>query len=102
VLEAVGGGDRTHANIDPEVDLVGADRAPVAQAVAFVGSVKWLAGPFDHHDLAALTRAAPLVPGFTAGSTGLVVASLSGMSSDLGRDAVDLVWGPERMVSAWR
>jgi len=99
-VEAVGGW--WNRRFDPEVDLVGTDRAPVAQRVAFVGSVKWLAGPFDHHDLAGLTRAAPLVPGFTPGGTGLVVASLSGTSPDLGRDAVDLVWGPEQVVSAWR
>ncbi|MEY9838219.1 hypothetical protein ABH941_003453 [Streptacidiphilus sp. EB103A] len=30
------------------------------------------------------------------------MASLSGASPDLGRDAVDLVWGPEQVVSAWR
>jgi uncharacterized protein len=87
---------------DPEVDLVGADRAPVAQEVSFVGSVKWLATPFDRHDLAGLIRAAPLVPGFTPGSTGLVIASLSGTSADVGRGDADLVWGAEQTIDAWR
>jgi hypothetical protein len=86
---------------DPEVDLVGADRVPVAQQVCFVGSVKWLSSPFDRHDLAALTRSAPQVPGVTLGETGLVVVSLSGSTPDVG-PAVDAVWGPDQLVSAWR
>lgn len=84
---------------DPEVDLVGADRAPVAGAVHFAGSVKWLASPFDIHDLTALTRAAPQIPGFTPGATGLVVVSRSG--ADLPEGLVDVVWSAADVVRAW-
>ncbi|MFE0461716.1 ATP-binding protein [Kitasatospora sp. NPDC058965] len=86
---------------DPELDLVGTDRSPVAQHVHFVGSVKWLLSPFDRHDLAALTRAAPQVPGFVHGTTGLVVASLSGATADVDPGDVRLFWGPDQVISAW-
>ena len=81
--------------VDPQVDLVGADRYPVASRIYFAGSVKWLGTPFDRHDLAALTRSASAVPGFAAGAAGLAVVSLSGM--ELGQDssAVQLSWAPD-------
>lgn len=87
---------------DPEVDLVGADRAPVAQHVLFAGSVKWLATPFDNHDFAKLARSAVEVPGFTFGSTGLVIVSLSGTHPNLDLGRTDLVWGPSDVTSVWR
>ncbi|BAJ30041.1 MULTISPECIES: ATP-binding protein [Kitasatospora] len=99
-VEAVGGW--WNRQFDPELDLVGADRAPVARRVHFVGSTKWLLSPFDRHDLAALVRAAPQVPGFDPDRTGLVAASLSGAAPDVGAGEVDLVWGPDRLVDAWR
>jgi hypothetical protein len=38
---------------DVEIDIVGADRAPIARELLFVGSIKWLEqSPFDDHDLA--------------------------------------------------
>jgi hypothetical protein len=83
----------------PEVDLVGADRGPVARQVFFVGSVKWLGTPFDDHDLAKLAGEAALVPGFTAGGTGLMVVSRSGTTADRGR--IDALWEPRDVVSAW-
>ncbi len=84
----------------PEVDLVGADRAPVARHVAFAGSVKWLGTPFDAHDLATLRRDAAQVPGFDTGVSGLAVVSLSGMRS--GVEGADLVWGADDVIAAWR
>ncbi|MFJ5230013.1 ATP-binding protein [Kitasatospora sp. NPDC088391] len=100
-VEAVGGW--WNRQFDPEVDLVGADRAPVARRIAFVGSTKWLHSPFDGHDLAALLRAAPQVPGFAPdGGTGLVVASLSGIAPGTDPRAIDLVWGPEQVIGAWQ
>lgn len=95
--EVVGGWWNRH--FDPEVDVVGADRGPVAGAVHFAGSVKWLSSPFDMHDLDDLVRAAPLIPGFTPGATGLVAVTRSG--ADLPPDAVDLVWRPEDVLAAW-
>jgi hypothetical protein len=81
---------------DPESDLVGADRGPVAQRVDFVGSIKWLSSAFDLRDLAALRHGATQVPG-VAPETGLAVVSLSGVT---GVDAA-LVWRPSDVVSAW-
>lgn len=99
-VEAVGGW--WNRQFDPEVDLVGADRSPVAQQISFVGSAKWLLSPFDRHDLAALTRSAPQVPGFSPDRTGLVVASLSGLASDIDTGMIDLAWGPDQLIGAWQ
>jgi len=85
-----------------EVDLVGADRAPVARQVIFAGSIKWLGTPFDRHDLAALAAGVVEVPGFAVGSTGLVIVSRSGVVAGLDLRHVDLVWGPDDVVQAWR
>jgi AAA+ ATPase superfamily predicted ATPase len=96
-VERVGGW--WNRQFDPEVDLVGVDRAPAARAIGFVGSVKWLSSPFDGHDLTDLVRSADQVPGFRPGGTGLVVVSRSGVTAEAD---VDLVWGPEQLVSAWQ
>ena len=86
---------------DPEIDLVGADTSPVATEIVFAGSIKWLAAPFDQHDLTTLLASAPAVPGYTA-STATVVASRSGLTDGLQKAGVDLVWGPADLVNAWR
>lgn len=98
-VDAVGGW--WNRQFDPELDLVGADRAPVARRVDFVGSVKWLNTAFDGHDLGALRRTATAVPGFDPGRSGLVVVSRDGLA-DLPSGSVDLVWGPDEVVGAWR
>jgi uncharacterized protein len=85
---------------DPEIDLVGADRAPVARSIYFAGSVKWLGTPIDSHDLSALQRGLAAVPGCTP-ATSLVVVSQSGMAPGLA-DRVQLAWGPEDVLAAWR
>lgn len=85
---------------DPEVDLVGADRAPVAQRVCFVGSIKWLNTPFDNHDFTKLRHAAAVVPGYE--HTGLVIVSLSGIAANVHLGPTDLRWGPEEVIAAWR
>ncbi|WP_277211086.1 ATP-binding protein [Isoptericola croceus] len=60
------GGWWTRTN-DVEVDLVGADHAPVAGHVSFVGSVKWRdEHAFDARDLADLVIHRDRVPGTTA------------------------------------
>lgn len=87
---------------DPEVDLVGVDRGPVAKRVLFAGSVKWLATPFDGRDLSALVNGAAAVPGFESGASGLAVVSLSGATADLDRDGVGLWWGAPDVLAAWR
>jgi uncharacterized protein len=85
---------------NPEIDLVGADRAPVASQVHFCGSLKWLSSPFDSHDLHQLQEGARQVPGFDAAHTGLMAVSRSGMS--VASDAVNVVWGPDDVVAAWQ
>lgn len=98
--EVVGGW--WNRRFDPEIDLVGADRAPVARHVHFAGSVKWLGTPFDGHDLAALRRGAADVPGFTEAGAGLAAVTLSGLAPGLGPRDIDLVWGPDDVLAAWR
>ncbi|MEU1984821.1 ATP-binding protein [Nocardia sp. NPDC019395] len=96
-VEAVGGWWNRQNN--PEIDLVGADRAGVANAIRFVGSIKWLEErPFDRHDYDALARSVLAVPG-TEMSTPLVAVSRSGAAADLPMAAC---WGPEDLVRAWR
>jgi uncharacterized protein len=87
---------------DPEVDLVGADRAPGARRLYFAGSIKWLGTPFDRHDMAALARAVTAVPGYVPGEVELAVVSLSGQSADLDTSLVRLDWGPADVLAAWQ
>ncbi|WP_329522686.1 AAA family ATPase [Streptomyces jietaisiensis] len=99
--EVVGGW--WNRRFSPEIDLVGADRTPVAGTVFFAGSVKWLGSPFDPHDLAALARGAVEIPGFVPGPARLALVSLSGVAEAVAHDeGVGLVWGAEDVVDAWR
>ena len=88
--------------LNPEIDLVGADRSPTATRVSFTGSIKWLATPFDHHDLAAHRAAAAQVPGHSAGETGTVVVSRAGVVETVVGEGTDLIWGPGDVVDTWR
>ncbi|MGH3389089.1 MAG: AAA family ATPase [Actinomadura sp.] len=99
-VEAVGGW--WNRRFDPEVDLVGADRAPVAGKIFFAGSIKWLASPFDAHDLAAMRRTVTQVPGYDPAVTGTVVCSLSGLGPDIDQRSIDLLWTPQNVIQAWR
>lgn len=83
---------------DPEVDLIGADKAPVANNVYFAGSIKWLQSSFDQRDFAELRQATPSIPGFAEGNGGLMAVSRSGFSVE----SPELIrWGPEEMLSSW-
>ncbi|MDQ1026384.1 hypothetical protein QF035_003966 [Streptomyces umbrinus] len=94
--EAIGGWWNRQNN--PEIDLVGADREPVARQVHFVGSVKWLeTQPFGRHDYDALVRDMLAVPGTTT-DTPLVAVSRCGVSDGL---PLTTHWGPEDLVRAW-
>lgn len=97
--EIVGGWWNRQFN--PEIDLVGADRGPVARQICFAGSIKWLGSPFDRHDLNELLAGVRHLPGFEPGRSGLAVVSLSGTSADLRGAGVELVWGASEVVSAW-
>ncbi|MEV1007551.1 DUF234 domain-containing protein [Streptomyces sp. NPDC049881] len=95
--EAVGGWWNRRNN--PEIDLVGADREPVARRVRFAGSVKWLeTQPFGRHDYDALVRDVLAVPGADL-DTPLVAVSRSGVAESLPLAAH---WGPEDLLAAWR
>jgi len=85
---------------DPEIDLIGADAAPVARTIYYAGSVKWLDRPFDEHDLAALRRGATAVPGFEPWRTDLVAVSRAGILDSVSGQ-VALSWGPSDVVAAF-
>jgi len=85
---------------DPEIDLIGADRAPIAGKLYYAGSVKWLDQPFDSRDLAALQRGTVLVPGFEHGDTSLVAVSRVGFA-DSTANHLSLRWLPSDVVSAF-
>jgi uncharacterized protein len=89
------GGYWTRTN-DPEIDLIGADRAPVAKQITFVGSVKWLENkPFDHRDLARLITHRGKLPG-ADDDTPLLAVSRSGCTA-----AGVRALSPEDLLSAW-
>lgn len=98
-VEAVGGW--WNRQFDPEIDLVGADRGPIARKIGFVGSIKWLSSPFDGHDRDELMRSAAQVPGFTEHLTGTVVVTRSGID-DRAAEGIDIVWRPEDVLAAWQ
>lgn len=81
---------------DPEIDLVGADRVPVAQRITFVGSIKWRDNrPFDARDLSELIVHRSKMPGADQ-STPLLVAARSGSDVD-----GPLLLSPDDLLSAW-
>jgi hypothetical protein len=84
---------------NPEIDLVGADRAPGATRILFCGSLKWLGTPFDTHDLHQLQADARHIPGYDPAHTGTIVVTRSGANLPAG--IVDAVWGPDDVVRAW-
>ncbi|MEU8819797.1 hypothetical protein [Actinoplanes sp. NPDC048796] len=47
-----------------------------------------------------LREGARQVPGFAPATTGLLAVTRSG--ADLPAGAVDVVWGPDELVAAWR
>lgn len=98
---AVVGGYWTRTN-DPEIDLVGADRVPVAQLVTFVGSVKWLEEqPFDVHDLGRLAVHRSRLPGADE-RTPLLAVSRSGCSIDTAGAPGLTVLGAQDVVDSFR
>jgi hypothetical protein len=91
--EAIGG-YWTRSN-DVEIDLVGADRAPIAQELRFLGSIKWLENaPFDEHDLTALLRHRAAL---TDEPLPLIAVSRSGVSCA----GLTACYSPEDLITAW-
>ena len=88
------GGYWTRTN-DVEIDIVGADRGPIAKDLLFVGSVKWLENsPFDQHDLALHRHRAAL----TSEPVCTVAVSRSGTACT----GLDAAYGPAELLGAWR
>lgn len=88
------GGYWTRTN-EVEIDVVGADRSPVASRLAFVGSIKWHDhAPFDRHDEASLMRQRGQL---TDDPIPLVAVSRSGVDAS----AVDARYGPADLIRAW-
>jgi hypothetical protein len=89
------GGFWTRTN-DPEIDIIGADREPVATRLRYAGTIKWTERtPLDQADVDRLARDLASVPGATPGLP-LVAVSLSGVSA---RVAASL--GPEELLAAF-
>ncbi|MFM9594307.1 ATP-binding protein [Streptomyces scabiei] len=89
------GGYWTRSN-DVEIDLVGADRQPVAKELLFLGSVKWLENSaFDDHDLAALQK-------HRASLTDRPVPLVAVSRSGVGCSGLQAAYGPDELLGAWR
>lgn len=92
--EAVGG-YWTRTN-DPEIDLVGADRAPIAKEITMTGSIKWLDNkPFDARDLARLVIHRSQLPG-ADDATPLLAVSRTGTTTTSAT-----VLTPDDLLAAW-
>lgn len=90
------GGYWTRTNA-PEIDLVGADRSPVAKKVTFAGSIKWLENkPFDHRDLARLITHRSQLPG-ASDDTPLLAVTRSGCTAQ----GISVLTS-EDLIDAWR
>jgi AAA+ ATPase superfamily predicted ATPase len=95
--EAIGGWWNRRNN--PEIDLVGADREPVARGIHFLGSVKWLENqPFGRREYDTLVRDMLAVPGADP-TTPLVAVSRCGVADGLPLAAH---WGPDDLLHAWQ
>lgn len=79
-----------------EVDVVGADREPVAKRLVFFGSIKWLErSPFDNHDLVSLQRHRAAI---TDAPVPLMAISRSGVDVS----GLDASYGPADLIRAWQ
>lgn len=88
------GGYWTRTN-DPEIDIVGADRSPIAKKITLVGSIKWLENkPFNNRDLAQLLTHRSQLPG-ADDTTPLLAVTRSGCTADVP------TLTPEDLHDAW-
>ena len=76
---------------------MGTDRAPVADEIGFIGSIRWRPDrPFSPAELASLARDARSVPGATA-LTPLIAVCPAGAAAP----GVRRVWTAEDLLAAW-
>jgi uncharacterized protein len=88
------GGYWTRSN-DVEIDIVGADREPVARRLFFLGSIKWRErSPFDDRDLLALQRQMTRV---TDDPVPLVAVSRTGVRAS----GLAASFAPADLLGAW-
>lgn len=81
---------------NPEIDIVVGDRAPIAQQVIALGSIKWLENaPFDRHDLGELQAHRAQLPG-AAADCPLIAVARAGCSVE----GVEY-FGPEDLIAAY-
>lgn len=81
---------------DPEIDIVLADRSPLARQIRGVGSIKWLEDrPFDSRDLARLVVHRSQLPGADADTPLLAVSRSGNQVADLP------TLTPEDLLTAW-
>lgn len=82
---------------NPEIDIVGADRSPIAKKITVVGSIKWLENnPFDQHDLDRLHTHRAQLPG--ADSTTPLLAVTRNGSTAPGIPTLS----PDQLITAWQ
>ncbi|MGK5738607.1 ATP-binding protein [Micromonospora sp. URMC 103] len=82
---------------DPEIPLVGADRAPVATRITFVGAISWRDDrPFDDDDLGRLLQRRARLPGADEATPPVAVAR-GGVVADGVRSIT-----PEDLLAAYR
>ena len=80
---------------DVQVDIVGADREPIARRLLFLGSIKWRErSPFDDHDLVALQRHRALL---TDDPVPLIAVSRSGTRAT----GLNASFEPSDLLGAW-
>ncbi|HEX3781860.1 MAG TPA: ATP-binding protein [Pseudonocardiaceae bacterium] len=80
---------------DIEIDIVGADRGPIARRLLFVGSITWLEwSVFDNHDLAALLH-------HRSALTDELLPVLAVSRNGISCTGLDASYGPDDLVNAW-
>jgi len=83
---------------NPQLDLVIADKGPVATSISCVGSIKWREkAPFGDRDQRALAGDALAVPGVTADTPLVAVARTKVEAGGLAHS-----WTAEDLIEAWR
>jgi uncharacterized protein len=98
--EATAVGGWWNRAFDPEIDLIGADRSPIAGYIYYAGSVKWLEHQFGERDLLSLRQGSARVPGFEIGRTDLIAVSRAGVSDGVSGQLA-LSWNADDVVSAF-
>jgi hypothetical protein len=88
------GGYWTRTN-EIDIDIVGADRTPIAGQLLFVGSIKWLErSSFDEHDLADLHR-------HRAALTTEPIPTVAVSRNGIACRGLHAAYGPDDLIGAW-